>query len=106
MANSSWKTRIVRRSNYRMNEFGRGENSLHLPFHGNLNSLLDDGGVEEKKKEEEEEKKKDGGRMGIERFPSRTRFQLIPRSRVFRMIARDWQVMVDRRNCRNVEIIL
>lgn len=105
MANSSWKTRIVRRSNYRMNEFGRGENSLHLPFHGNLNSLLDDGGGEEKK-EEEEEKKKDGGRMGIERFPSRTRFQLIPRSRVFRMIARDWQVMVDRRNCRNVEIIL
>lgn len=86
-------------------EFGRGENSLHLPFHGNLNSLLNDGGGEEKK-EEEEEKKKDGGRMGIERFPSRTRFQLIPRSRVFRMIARDWQVMVDRRNCRNVEIIL
>ena len=56
MANSSWKTRIVRRSNYRMNEFGRGENSLHLPFHGNLNSLLDDGGVEEKKKEEEGER--------------------------------------------------
>lgn len=66
MANSSWKTRIVRRSNYRMNEFGRGENSLHLPFHGNLNSLFDDGGGEEKKEEErrgkEKRRRKDGNR--------------------------------------------
>lgn len=47
-------------------EFGRGENSLHLPFHGNLNSLFDDGGGEEKKEEErrgkEKRRRKDGNR--------------------------------------------